>query len=466
LSQPEDKTYEGGRLLGDSGRHGINVVQNAVGLLSHGEVQLRRAAIDIINHALRGIDPYEPARATIERALHAPGLPSEARFFFVGAGKASFRIALAAEEVLGSRLANGVVICKHGEIGALTRIRVRHGAHPLPDMAGAAATAELVKIVGEARPGDVLLTGFTGGSSALLVQPCEQLSLSDVRSTTGLLLGCGANIVEINAVRKHLSAVGGGRLLTHLAAGVHLVAMTVSDVIGDPLDYITDPVVADTSTLADARNTLSRYGLWNRLPGAVRAFLSEGGGARETPKAVPFQQSSVQLLVPFGTASALAAQRASQLGFESRILTTSLEGESREAARFLTSIVREAAQTGSNSIALILSGETVVRLGESAGVGGPNQELAVAATQWLDRLPGCLIASIGTDGTDGPTDYAGGLVDGASAECARRVGARIDSALATHASTEFLQAIGDLIYTGPTGTNVSDLVIALVGTPR
>lgn len=445
-------------------------VENAQALTSHGDVQLRRIALGIIEHALAATDPYPLAKKLLEfdgRILRIGGeqLEMNGTAHFIGAGKASFGIARAVEEALGDGLNSGLVICKHGQRGTLKRIKVRLGSHPVPDEAGVQAADEALALARAVRPGDVLICGFTGGSSSLMPLPVASLTLEDKQKMTRLLLSCGANIIEINAVRKHLSRIKGGQLAAATSADVTIVNLTVSDVIGDALDYITDPSVADSSTLADARATLDKFALWEKAPPAVAGYLKEGGRAFETPKNLAPRRVRNIVLTDGMCLCAAAAEKARSYGFQPLILSTALEGESREIGGVFAAIAREVIASGhplKPPCAIIGGGETVVNLDSWRTEGGPNQEFALGAAMLLDGAARAVVVGLDSDGTDGPTDYAGGMVDHTSVARARTLGLDLFDCLKRHDSSRALRSLGDAIVTGPTGTNVNDLKLVLI----
>lgn len=450
-------------------------IKNTAKLIAHGQSAVRQAALSIIEKALAGADPYR----AVHRLIDLNGdrlrigevsldLSRRPRIFVLGAGKATYPIALALEEILGDRISDGVVICKHGQQGALQRSDMLLAAHPIPDEAGFEGARRSLELARRTGPGDIVLCCYTGGSSALLPYPVPGISLDEKKTVNRLLLSCGANIVEINAVRKHLSRVKGGRLAAAVHSEAVLVNLTVSDVIGDPLDYITDPTVPDTSTLEDARATLSRYGLWERVPLSVARHLKEDGKGRETPKPHDFSRRALYsyILVPGDAACVAAADAARALGFATMILSTRLEGESAELGRTFAAVAREIAEDGrplKPPCVVVGGGETTVKIDEEFGLGGPNQEFALAAAPGIAASEEVLIAGIDSDGTDGPTDLAGGLVDGATSTRAREAGIDLDAHLRRHDVTRVLMALGDAIETGATGTNVNDLKLLVVG---
>jgi glycerate-2-kinase len=436
-------------------------IQNRARLLEHGPSQLRAAAIDIIEHGIRAADPY----AAVMSLLKLDGtqlsmgelvynLEDWANVYVLGAGKATQPIALALEEILGPRLTDGLVILKRGEPHRLQRIRIVEAAHPIPDAESHRGALELVRMARKAGDGDLVFAAITGGSSALLVWPPRGISLAEKQDLNRILLTCGASIREINAVRKHTSQVKGGQLAQAIFPA-ELVNLTVSDVTGDPLDYITGPTVPDTSTYRDAWRVLDKYELWSRVPPSVARHLRRGPEI-ESPKSFEHRHHSF-LVVPGDAACLGATKRAAELGYKPHLLTTEMEGESHDQAlHFL-----EAAVGLIPPCALIAGGETVVTLHGDSGRGGSNQEFALSAALAIDGQPGIVAASVDTDGTDGPTSAAGGLVDGATVARARSAGLDAERSRQGHDALRLLKATGDLIVTGPTGTNVNDLKLLL-----
>lgn len=435
---------------------------------------MRQIALDLADYALAAADPYAAAKSLIslngdvlrigQRGVDLAGR----RIFVIGAGKATFLVAKAIDELLGDRISAGLVICKYGQQGTLDNIEVAHAGHPVPDDAsvfGARRTVELLKVVG---PGDVVIAAITGGSSALFVSPVPGISLDDKKALNRRLLTCGADIREINAVRKHVSTVKAGRLVADLPVDTTLINLTVSDVIGDALDYITDPTVPDTSTLDDARHTLDKYQLWQEIPGSVASYLRSAGAAEETPKeaALAHLDRHDHILIAADAACHAAAVRARDLGYRPVLLSTAFEGESRELGRMLAAIAREVPASGMPAPApcvLIGGGETTVTIDGAAGQGGPNQEFALAGAIYLDGMEKVALLGIDTDGTDGPSDAAGALVDGGTMVQAAVAGLDLHAVLRAHDATPALARMGCAIVTGATGTNVNDLKLVVVG---
>lgn len=424
--------------------------------------------------ALAAVDPGECVRGALhregdqlftrERVYDLAQVPS----FVVGMGKASARMAQALEEILGDHITGGLVVTAPGYLAPTRRIEVVEAAHPVPDERSLSAARRIAAIVDEAEEDDLVLVLISGGGSALLTLPAQGVSLADLMEANELLLRSGANIQEINAVRKHLSQVKGGQLARR-AAPAQLLSLILSDVPGDPLDAIASgPTSPDPTTFQDAAEVLRRYQLWEQVPPPVRARIEAGlrGGVPETPKpGDPLFERVENLIVGSGrTAAEAAAEAASERGFTPLVLTTTLEGEAREVGKFFSALARELVRFGRPAplpALLIAAGETTVTV-RGDGKGGRNQEFALSAALGIDGVPGVALLSLGTDGRDGPTDAAGGLVDGGTAARIRAAGLDPEEALAQNDSYTALKAAGDLLVTGPTGTNVADLVLLAV----
>jgi glycerate 2-kinase len=436
---------------------------------------LRRAARVILEEALGAADPSHlvASQLRVRRgALEAAGVNvpmGPGRIVLVAAGKAAVPMARAAEAALGRHLFEGIAVTSAGA-SALERVRVRLASHPVPDARGLAAAREIEELASALDRDDVLLVLLSGGASALLPAPAEGLTLDDLQRTTGALLRGGATIHELNAVRKHLSRLKGGGLV-RAAAPARVVTLVLSDVVGDDLSTIASgPTVPDPTTYADALAVLARRARPVDVPRAVRDHLE--AGARETPKPGDgiFRRAVTRVVGSTRLSVAAAAREARRLGLRPVVLTTRLEGEAREAARVLVAILREAVETarrGAAPVCLLAGGETTVTV-VGAGQGGRNQELAVAAAEALAGFPvPAAVASFGTDGIDGMSDAAGGIVDDQTTGRAAALGLAPPSAfLASNDTRNFLGPLGDLIVTGPTGTNVCDVVVLLAGRPR
>ena len=438
--------------------------------------ELRAAARRVFAAALAAVDP----RAAMRRHLRVEGqwllagparfdLPSLRRVIVVGAGKAGAAMAGAVEEILGDRVAGGLVNVKAGHTAPLRRVRLCEAAHPVPDEAGVEGARRMLALLRDAGEGDLVIACISGGGSALLPLPAEGLGLPDKQEVTRRLLACGATIREINAVRKHLSAMKGG-LLARAAAPAAVLACIISDIIGDPLDAIASgPTAADPTTFADALGILDRYGLREKVPAAARAHLEAGarGERPETPKpGDPIFTRVTNVLVANNTQAVEAAEvEAKQLGLHALVLSTTVDGETREVARVHAAVAREVRTFGrpvAPPACVISGGETTVTL-RGEGKGGRNQEFVLAAALALEGVPGAVVFSAGTDGTDGPTDAAGAVADGETCARARSLGLDPQAHLDHNDAYPLFHALGDLVITGPTLTNVMDLRLLLIG---
>ncbi|MBI2264543.1 MAG: glycerate kinase [Armatimonadetes bacterium] len=388
----------------------------------------------------------------------------------VGAGKASAAMAWACEELLGERIHKGLVLTKDGHAptsGKGGKIRVLEGAHPIPDERCLSGTQELLSILSEATEEDLVICLISGGGSALLEDLPEEITLSDLAAVTDFLLRCGAPIQEINVVRKHLSRVKGGQLLRHMQ-GAAVVSLVISDVIGAPLSAIASgPTVPDPSTFQEATDILMRYcgGEKSDIPPAIVSYFEKGirGNVLETLKEGDPALSRSRTLVIAGNRSAAdaAIKACLQQGISPVLLTAYLEGEAREAGKMFAAIAREIRATGNPSpvpCCMVASGETTVTV-KGKGLGGRNQELALSAAMAMDGLPDVLLLAGATDGSDGPTDAAGAIASGDTIRRARAQGMNPREYLDQNDAYHFFDNLGDLIRTGPTGTNVNDLYL-------
>jgi len=401
-------------------------------------------------------------------------LRTKRRVFVVGAGKAANAMAQGVEEVLGERITQGLVIVKRREPGDnLTRIELVTGGHPLPNQDGLAASRRLLEIAHRAATDDLFISVISGGSSALMNSPLPGISLEDERQVTEALLKSGARILEINAVRRHISATNGGRLAKAIEdQGAEMINLIISDSLGarptvepaQPVCHYGTPVAPDGTTVQDARNALEKYGLSGRVPPAVVNFLRAAGPADETPKGFGERIHHYVLERPANACEA-ASRAAAAMGLTSCVLTTVLEGESSAAGGFLACIAKEVGLNGRPAPApclLIAGGETTTRIEGPCGEGGPSQELALGFALEAAGRRGVCLCALDTDGSDGPTEFAGGLVDGTSVERARARGLDACQALSAHDSSTVLRAAGDAVLTGNTGTNVCDLNLVYI----
>jgi glycerate 2-kinase len=436
---------------------------------------LRRDALDIFRCALRAVDPVECVR----RHLQVRGgnlvagkrrypLSRFRRVIVIGAGKAGATMARSVETVLGRRVEGGLVNIKDGHTANVHRVELNECGHPLPDHRGVDGARRIAALAAEAAADDLVICLISGGGSALLPLPADPITLEEKQETTRLLLACGATIHEINAVRKHISAIKGGQL-ARLCAPATLITLLLSDVVGDPLDVIgSGPTAPDPSTFTEAQAVLDRYGLGARVPASVLERIAAGvlGNIPETPKAgdPAFQRTQNLIVGSNRLAIDAAAERARALEYRPFVLSTTMQGETRVVAGVHAEMVREIRNSGRPVKApacLISGGETTVTL-HGDGLGGRNQEFVLAAAIAIEGLTGVLAFSAGTDGTDGPTDAAGAFAVGSTVARARELGLDPGDYLNRNDSYHFFDALGSLITTGPTGTNVMDVRLFLI----
>jgi hydroxypyruvate reductase len=436
---------------------------------------LRRDALAILKAALEAADAGNAVRRHFSSsanhlragALRIP-LKDFDRVFLIGAGKAAVQMAAAASRALPRTLSGGIVITKYGHAGrGLGRVSVIEAGHPIPDEHGLAASQQVRDLLSELNARDLLIVVISGGASALLAAPAGPVTLAAKQQTTDLLLRAGANIAELNAVRKHLSALKGGRLAA-LAYPATVVSLLLSDVIGDPIDIIgSGPTAPDPATFRDALAVLGKYELTDRVPESVRARLRQGaaGNLPETPKpGDPLFRNVHNIVVGSnGLAIEAAARKGRALGYRTLILSSTVQGETREVARVHGQILREIRSSGHpiRPPACVLSGgETTVTV-RGKGKGGRNLEFALAAALEIAGLKDSLVLSAGSDGTDGPTDAAGAIATGETLSRAAALGLDAAARLRANDSYPFFDSLGDLIRTGPTGTNVMDIHLLL-----
>lgn len=408
-------------------------------------MSIRQDADIIIKAALAAALPDTAVCKALE---HLP--TTRGRLVLVAAGKAAWQMAKAAKDKLGNQIAEGIVITKYGHSqGALPGMSVFEAGHPVPDEQSFAATQEAVRLAESLTKEDTVLFLLSGGGSALFEMPL--IDASELDTLTRQMLACGADIVEMNTVRKRLSAVKGGRF-AKLCAPARVFSIVLSDIIGDPLDMIASgPAYPDSSTCAQAQAVVRKYGL--ALSEKASALLNE-----ETPKELDNVETHVTGSVRW---LCRAAEESCQtLGYRPVVLTAELCCEAREAGGFLASIARHHRDT-TEPLAFIAGGETVVHL-TGKGKGGRNQELALAAAIGLSGIKDAALFSLGSDGTDGPTDAAGGFVDGETLLQLRAQGLEVSDFLRENDAYHALQACGGLLVTGPTGTNVNDLTVLLI----
>ena len=432
---------------------------------------LSRDALRIFHAALKAAAPSQAvlrhvqlARNVLTAGRKRYRLDSFRNVYVIGAGKASAQMAQPIERMLGKRITGGLINIKYGHAARLRRIELNECGHPLPDRNGELGAQRIAEIARQAGPDDLVVCLISGGASALLPLPAPPVTLVEKQETTRLLLHCGANIHELNCVRKHISALKGGQL-AQLAWPATVLALVLSDVIGDDLDVIgSGPTVPDRSTFSEALAILARYGIAGKIPEAVSERLSSE--SLETPKPGDRIFEKVQNLIVGSNRLAVdeAARQARALGYHTLVLSTFIEGETRDVARVHAAIAKEIRATGRPMrppACVISGGETTVTI-RGNGLGGRNQEFALAAALDIAGLKDVVVMSAGTDGTDGPTDAAGAIADGRTITRAQAQGLDGAAYLANNDSYHFFERLGDLIKTGPTGTNVADVRIMLL----
>ena len=437
-----------------------------------------RARKDVLAIFKAGVKAVDPARAIqnhlrIEDNILIVGekktdLSGFDRISVIGTGKASAAMAQAMEDILGGRLNAGIVITKYSHALPLSKVQVMEAGHPVPDEAGFQGARQIVRFLEKTDEKDLVFFLISGGGSALLPYPHQELTLEDNQDVTKILLDVGADIREINALRKHLSQVKGGRL-AQVAYPATLISLILSDVIGDDLDSIASgPTVPDRSTFVDCLKILDKYQIAERIPAVAAELIKKGasGKIEETPKPGDriFERTQNQIIGSNIMAVVAAEKKAEELGYNTLILSTFLAGETRDVAGVHAAVAREILSSGNPVIrpACVLSGgETTVTI-RGKGLGGRNQEFCLAAALDIEDLDDVVLLSAGTDGTDGPTDAAGAIADGTTVSRARKQGMDPGQYLRNNDSYHFFESLDDLIITGPTFTNVMDLRIVLV----
>ncbi len=418
-------------------------------------MSLKRDALRIFQAGLEAADPAQ----AVKQALR--GFPG-GRVWVLGAGKASARMALAAEQVLGARIAGGLINTKDGHLAKLRRVELNECSHPVPDERGVEGAARIAAMAEQAVREDIVLCLISGGASALLPLPAKGITLEEKQETTKLLLACGANIHELNCVRKHISAIKGGQL-AKLAAPARVISLLLSDVIGDDLDVIgSGPTVPDKSTAEQAGEILRRYQIWSKTPASVRQRI-EGGYETPKPRDPAFRRTRTTIVGSNQIAAQAAVRKAKALGYRTMLLSTFIDGETQDVARVHAAMLKQITSSGDPMkppCCVISGGETTVVL-RGNGLGGRNQEFALSAAIALDGVEGVGVLSGGTDGTDGPTDAAGAFADGRTLKRAAAKGLDASDFLRRNDAYRFFDPLGDLIRTGPTGTNVMDLRVLL-----
>ncbi len=449
-----------------------SLIKNRDSLLAHGFTAGREKAIDIVTHALQAVNARQAVKNKVQLVDNVLKIEDRSfdlrhvhHIYAMGAGKATFPLAAALEEILGERITDGFIAVKDGQLGQLNRIRVMEAAHPVPDHRSVTAGRQVLDIAEKAGPDDLVICLMSGGVSSLCCEPVADISFEHKMTTSRLMVNSGADIDEIMTVRGHLSQIKMGRL-AHAIHPAAIISLTVSDAIGDPMKWNTDWTSPDNSKRADAVRILKKYGLWNKTPEAVRRYLSKP--EKNTDPGADHTAYNIHnfMVVKTTELTDAAVRKAQDLGLETIVLTSCLMGESREAGRFFTAVSREAFEKKrpvKPPCALIATGETAVRIeNDDCGKGGRNQEFAAGACLDLEPSDPIVVCSLGTDGTDGPTSVAGAITDGSTIARAVGKGLDIHELLRKHDILTLLTAVDDAIETRDTETNVCDIAVAVV----
>jgi len=438
--------------------------------------KLRKDALAIFAAGVKAVDPVNAIKRhfKLQDGILSAGdktydLTFYSGVYVIGAGKASAAMAQPIEEILGDRIKASAVNVKYGHDVPLKIVRVNEAGHPVPDEAGLKGTNQIIQLLQQTGKKDLIICLISGGGSALLPCPAQGLVLENKQQVTKHLLEIGANIHEINAVRKHISKVKGGQL-ARLAYPSTLISLILSDVIGDDLDSIASgPTAPDSSTFSDCLHILDKYNIKQKIPSSVLEHLERGakGEIKETPKADdPVFKKTQNVIIGSNILAVKAAkEKADELSYHSLILSSFIEGETKEVAKVHAAVAKEILNTGNplpRPACVISGGETTVTI-RGKGLGGRNQEFVLAAAIEIDGLEDVVILSGGTDGTDGPTDAAGALADGKTVRRAKAQGLDAEDHLRENDSYHFFEPLGDLLITGPTYTNVMDLRLVMVG---
>lgn len=452
-------------------RKTVSFYQNYEQLISNGQRNVRQDALGIVQAGIERAIPYQATKELIclQDDVLLVGencfkLDQIGKIYIIGAGKGSYPIALALQQVLGDRIEEGVVIVKEGESRRLNHIEVFESSHPIPDDRSLVAAKKILNVLSKTQENDLVFAAITGGSSALVNLPLGDITIEELRKMNTMLLRCGAPIGEINAVRKHICGIKGGRIVQ---AGQPACVITLTLDTAPPDMPWPDMCLPDPTKFADAVHVLHLYGLWKDTPESIKAYLQRGieDSSLETLKTLDGMKHMLFSVADPRSCCVAAAKKAQQLGYSSYILGTALEGQARDMGIFLAGITKEIVKFGrpfSTPCALITGGETTVTINEKPGKGGPNQEtcLGFAEKAPMSRQVACV--SIDTDGTDGPCSIAGGISDGETLSRAKAIGIDIKDALKHHNSSEALAALGDAIITGHTGTNVMNLRVVVI----
>jgi len=454
-------------------------IKNKQAIIDNGETTFNRRArlhaLEGLEAAVNAVDPEKiiGSKLTLKNNVlrvndYAFDLKKTKDIYVIGGGKASGSMAIAVENLLDKRITEGFVNIPKGTKRDTHVIRLHEASHPIPDEAGVEGTRRMVEMAEKAEKDDLVICLISGGGSSLMPLPRNGISIADKREVTDALLKSGATINEINTVRKHISEFKGG-WLAKKAYPATILNLIVSDVLGDPLDFIASgPTVPDSTTFDDAVHVLERYHLWDKAPASVKKVLSEGkrGAVPETPKAddEAFKRVYNVVIGNCRYASLAAFSALKTAGLNTLLLTSLLEGEARHIGTALTTMALEVLASGNplkKPAALVVGGETTVSV-VGKGKGGRNQEIALAAAMKLNGSDRAVVASLSTDGIDGPTDAAGAIADGKTLSRGDKMGLSAEKYLANNDSYSYFKKLNDLLLTGPTGTNVNDVSVIVI----
>jgi glycerate-2-kinase len=454
-------------------------IRNMEQLIKNGETPLdrkaRALALKSLEYALNKVDPKQITKSKLllkNSTLTVDGysfdLEKSRNVYVIGGGKASGSMAEALEDVLGKHIRNGLINIPRGNRNKTNIIRLHEASHPIPDEPGVEGTRRMLRIAEKAKEDDLIICLISGGGSSLMPLPRDGISIDNKKEITDALLRSGATINEINTVRKHISDFKGGQLAKKAYPST-ILNLILSDVVGDPLDFIASgPTVPDSTTFNEAIKVLKKHQLWEKAPESIRKVLLDGekGIIPETPKAGDkvFRKVFNVVIGNNRFASQAVSEYFRSEGLNTLLLTATMEGEARHVGTMLASIAQEVSTSGNpipKPAGIIAGGETTVIVA-GKGKGGRNQEIPLAAAKKLSSMDGAAIASLSTDGVDGPTDAAGAIIDGKTLKKAMAAGLNSEDFLAKNDSYHFFSKLGDLIFTGPTGTNVNDISVIVV----
>ncbi len=461
-------------------------IRNQEILLSHGITDSRRIVLDVTEKVLQKLDAFERIKSFMlleDNILHIGNrqwdLSQKHHIYVLSAGKAANHMAMAAESVLGERLTRGVAIVKILEdTDRFTRTEVFVGGHPLPNFEGVRGCRCMLEIVDQAGPDDLFLVLISGGSTALCGYPVEGITLEEKMAATDTMLKSNMRVQDINVIRGHLSQMNRGRLGQRIEKrGAEIISLNIWDALdwppiedyGEPVSMLGTPVGPDASTFADARRIISQNGLTGRLPASVERYITNGTEAQETPKSIA--RATYFMLNILADSCRYAVEAAEEMGIRHLVLTTSLEGESKDAGMVLAGIAKEILRYGrpiAPPCLVFSAGETTTRIVDNASIighGGPSQEMTVGFAIVAQEAPGVCLLSIDTEGTDGTTLMAGGITDSTTYRQALASGIDLAAALRGHATYEALTALGDCVFTGNTGTNLCDFNVLYIPKP-